>query len=342
MASLGAGYFAQFQLEAWTRIGGAELCGIADLDPERAAAVASAYGTKSFPNLDALLSVTDADILDIAVPPPGHADAIRTALSAGVKAIICQKPFCGSLAEAEEVTALAAKSEIPLIVHENFRWQPWYRVMAEAIVDGRIGPPQNLTFRLRTGDGQGGRAYLDRQPYFQKMSRFLIHETGVHWIDVFRYLMGSDPVDVYADIRRLNPAIAGEDAGHIVFGFENGARALFDGNRLLDHAAKNTRLTLGEALVEGPNGALSLNGYGEVAFRAFGGYETEVLLPAKDWPGFGGDCVFALQSHVVDGLANGRNFENSASDYLAVRRVEEAAYQSAEVGRKITLGLDTR
>ena len=35
----------------------------------------------------------------------------------------------------------------------------------------------------RFGDGQGPRAYLDRQPYFQTMPRLLVHETAIHWID---------------------------------------------------------------------------------------------------------------------------------------------------------------
>ena len=41
---------------------------------------------------------------------------------------------------------------------------------------------------------------------------------------------------VYADLTRFNPAIAGENSGYIVFQFRNGARGLFDGNRLVDRA----------------------------------------------------------------------------------------------------------
>ena len=42
------------------------------------------------------------------------------------------------------------------------------------------------------------------------MPRLLIHETGVHYIDTFRYLFGT-PTAVHADLRRCNPVIAGED-----------------------------------------------------------------------------------------------------------------------------------
>ncbi|MEM7291474.1 MAG: Gfo/Idh/MocA family oxidoreductase, partial [Pseudomonadota bacterium] len=193
-----------------------------------------------------------------------------------------------------------------------------------------------FTFRLRTGDGQGPDAYLDRQPYFQKMEHFLIRETGVHWIDTFRYLFGK-PVSVYADLRKLNPVIAGEDAGYFLMEFGENRRALFDGNRLIDHDAENCRTTLGEALLEGTKGSVTLKGSGELSFRRFGKQIEDVLLPVREWPGFAGDCVHALQEHVIDSIRNQTTPENTAADYLAVLEIEAALYRSAETGRKIGL-----
>ncbi|MEO1294188.1 MAG: Gfo/Idh/MocA family oxidoreductase, partial [Pseudomonadota bacterium] len=165
-------------------------------------------------------------------------------------AVICQKPFCGGIEGGRRAAARAEADGRPLVVHENFRFQPWYREIRRLIDAGTLGALYQVAFSLRPGDGQGPDAYLARQPYFQRMPRFLVHETAVHWIDTFRYLMG-EAETVYADLRRLNPAIAGEDAGHVIFDHDSGVRALFDGNRLLDHAADNTRRTMGEALVEG-------------------------------------------------------------------------------------------
>ena len=42
------------------------------------------------------------------------------------------------------------------------------------------------------------------------MEKFLVHETAIHLIDVFRFLLGEEPSAVYAALRRLNPAIKGE------------------------------------------------------------------------------------------------------------------------------------
>ncbi len=216
-------------------------------------------------------------------------------------------------------------------------FQPWYRVMKQAMERGDIGQVQQLTFRLRPGDGQGPRAYLDRQPYFQTMERFLVHETAVHWVDTFRYLLG-DPLSVYADLRKINPVIAGEDAGYILSEHPGGVRALFDGNRHLDHAADNARRTMGEALLEGTEGTLDLRGDGSVTLRRFGALAQTQLLAPDTWDGFGGDCVHALQGHVVSGIVDGTALENRAEDYLAVVAIEEAIYASAAEGRKQTLG----
>ncbi|MEO0622686.1 MAG: Gfo/Idh/MocA family oxidoreductase [Pseudomonadota bacterium] len=332
VAVLGAGYFARFHHEAWQRLPDADLVGVADRELARAAE----SGATAFDSLETMLEATRPEILDIATPPPTHLEAIEAGLAAGVRAIICQKPFCGELAVAERATALAEAAGVPLVVHENFRFQPWYRAIRAAIAERRIGAVHQVTFRLRTGDGQGPRAYLDRQPYFQTMPRLLVHETAVHWLDTFRYLLG--PAEsVYADLRRMNPVIAGEDAGHILLGFAGGVRALFDGNRLLDHVAENHRLTLGEALVEGTEGTLTLTGDGAVHLRGFGSLESTVLLAPRTWPGFAGDCVHALQAHVLAGLRGDAPFENEARDYLTVMRMEAAAYRSAETGTRQTL-----
>ena len=332
VACLGAGYFSQFHFESWRRMDEVTLVGVCDTDRARA----EANGAPAFVDMTTLLDATTPDIVDIIVPPPFHAEAIRTALRAGVKWIICQKPFCTDMDEARAILAEADAAGARLIVHESFRFQPWYRAIKAELEAGRIGTVLNATFRLRPGDCQGPRAYLDRQPYFQKMPRFLVHETAVHWVDTFRFLFG-DATAVYADLRRINPVIAGEDAGHILFDHPNGLRAVFDGNRHLDHAATNPRKTMGEALIEGTLGTLELTGTGEVLLRRFGSLEGEGILGPDTSAGFGGDCVHHLQSHVVSAILDGNAPENTAAAYLPVMQIVEAIYASAERGQKIHL-----
>lgn len=332
VACIGAGYFAQFHVGSWQRMSRAELVGVCDLDLSRA----EATGMSAFDNTDQMLGTVKADIVDIILPPTGHAAAIRSAIAADPRVIICQKPFCTSYDEACEMTDLAEVAGIPLIIHENFRFQPWYRTVKEQIDAGRIGEPLQATFRLRPGDGQRPDAYLDRQPYFREMPRLLIHETGVHYIDVFRFLFG-DMHHVYADLRKVNPVIAGEDAGYVVFDHPNGVRAVLDGNRCLDHAADNSRRTMGEGLFEGTKGTLTITGDGAVHSRVFGAVSKELILAPDTHQGFGGDCTHALQTHVVAGLLDDAPFENLARDYLRVIETERAIYRSAAEHSKLEL-----
>ena len=333
VAAVGAGYFSQFHFGSWKRMDGVELVAVADRDPARAAAT----GAAPYDDLGAMLDAVPPDLLDIILPPAAQAEAIRLAIASGVHWMICQKPFCRSLDEARDIVAEAEAAGVTLVVHENFRFQPWYRAIKESIGRGEIGQVLQASFRLRPGDGQGPRAYLDRQPYFQTMDRFLVHETAVHWIDTFRFLFG-DPQAVYADLRRVNPVISGEDAGYILFDHPDGVRAVFDGNRSLDHNADNLRRTMGEARIEGTDGVLKLSGSGAVSLRKFGARDETLILEPDEHDGFGGDCVHHLQSHVVAAMLGDAPLENTAQDYLRVIEIEEAAYASADEGRKIHFG----
>ncbi|MGI9390217.1 MAG: Gfo/Idh/MocA family protein [Boseongicola sp.] len=332
VACVGAGYFSQFHIDSWSRMERATLVGICD----RSVKKARSLGKPAFAELVEMIDQTKPDVLDVVVPPMAQAEVLRVAFASGAKAIVCQKPFCRSLSEAKQLCAESEDAGVRLIVHDNFRFQPWYRFIKSEIAQGHVGVLQNMSMRLRPGDGQGTNAYLDRQPYFQKMERFLIHETGVHWIDTFRFLAG-DPIAVYADLRRLNPAIAGEDAGFVIFDHAGDVQSLFDGNRHLGHQAENQRITMGEAHFEGSDGVLDLSGDGSVWFRAMGSLERRRIFQTDTSKGFAGDCVHALNTHVVAGLIDGTPLENEANDYLKVLEIEEAIYRSAAEGRKIRL-----
>lgn len=313
-----------------------ELAGLCSLDAETAGTVAADYGIPVvFDELPAMLDALKPDLLDIVTPPPTHLAFIEAAAERGIP-VICQKPFCADLAGAEAAAAVAERSGVPVIVHENFRFQLWYAEIKRLIDDGALGQPYQVSFRLRPGDGQGARAYLDRQPYFQAMERFLVHETAIHLIDVFRYLFG-EVTAVTAHLARLNPVIAGEDAGLIIFEFAGGGRGLFDGNRLVDHAAENRRLTMGEMWVEGAEGTLRLDGDGGLFLRRHGENAEEPVAYEWNDHGYAGDCVYRLQRHVLEYLRGETEVMNTAADYLANIRIEDAVYASSAEGRRIEI-----
>ena len=336
VATVGAGFFSQFHYDAWARLEDVSVEALCALTEKQAEDAAEKYDVPSyFFNVQQMLDEVKPDLLDIISPPPTHRAFIEEALSRGVP-VICQKPFTGKYDDAAAVVELSGKTGVPVIVHENFRFQPWYCHLKKLLDEKFLGDLHQATFRLRPGDGQGTKAYLDRQPYFQKMERFMVHETAIHFIDVFRYLFGAIG-SVYAELRQLNPVISGEDAGLIVFQFSSGVTGIFDGNRLNDHVAPNRRLTMGEMDIEGAKGILSLTGDGEIRYRPHGDMRS-ITIP-YDWTnhGFGGDCVYALQKHAILYLQGKGPISNLAEDYLKNLLIEEAVYQSNELGKKIAL-----
>ncbi len=167
------------------------------------------------------------------------------------------------------------------------------------------------------------------------MPRFLIHETGIHFVDVFRFLLG-EVAAVTARLRSVNPAIAGEDAGYVLFEFESGASGLFDGNRHNDHVAENCRLTMGVMWVEGSGGVLRLDGASRLWLKPHGKTEREEPYPWQD-RGFAGDSVYLFTRHLVDHLKRGAPVENTARAYLRNIEIEDAIYRAHETGCRVAL-----
>lgn len=336
IACVGTGYFSRFHYRAWKRIPEVDLVGVCNRSRDKAQDFAHDFDIPGiYGDLATMLAETRPDVLDIITPPETHLAAITEAAKRGID-VICQKPFCATAQEAEQAIRIAAEAGITIAVHENFRFQPWHQAIRAVLAEGRLGQVYQAHFRLRPGDGQGERAYLERQPYFRHMPRFLIHETAIHLIDVFRSLFG-EARSVTALLRKLNPSIAGEDAGLFILDMADGTCCVFDGNRLSDHAARNRRLTMGEFLIEGERGVLSLDGNGRLGFRAHGSDTTETIPFDWDDIDFGGDCVYRFQKHVIDHRLGRGDLETRASDYLRNIRIEEAIYDSNATGRRITI-----
>jgi predicted dehydrogenase len=335
--AVGIGYFSQFHYDAWNRVEGVELAALCSRDPTRAAEAADRFGVgRTYSDVAEMLDAEKPDFIDIITPPETHAEFVGLAAERGV-AVLCQKALAPSFAESQAIVARAEAAGIRFMVHDNFRFQPWHREMRRLMEAGLIGDLQSVTCRTRLGDGWGEEAYLSRQPYFRDMPQFLIFETGVHFIDVFRYL-GGEITDVFAKLRRLNPVIAGEDRGLLICDYASGAIAVWDADRYHGSTAKDPRYTFGEFLIEGSQGSLRLDEEGELNFLPLGG--APVLQPYKhERRGFAGDCVYATIAHFVECLRSGEAFELEGADYLRTLLVQEAAYRSAASKRLEPVGI---
>ncbi|MFK7766697.1 MAG: Gfo/Idh/MocA family protein [Mariniblastus sp.] len=330
---VGAGYFSRFQYEAWQRLDGVEIVANCNRSVDKANKMASDFGIpKSYPidEFANMLAAERPDFVDIITPPETHLALCKTAVAAGV-AIICQKPLAPTWPETQELFGLIAANNSRFMVHENWRWQPWYREIKMLIDEGTIGNAFHANVMCRMGDGWGEDAYLARQPFFRDYERLFIFETGVHFLDTFRYLFG-EAKSLYAKTARRNSVIKGEDSALIVCEMKSGVTAVLDANRYNESASENPRYTFGTVRVEGSGGHLELNFDGKITIQKLG--ERPYIhdyQPSTN--GFAGDCVFAVQKHFIDCMTSGNEFESTIEDYMESVRLVEMAYQSADIGQ---------
>ncbi len=329
VAIVGCGYFSRFHQDAWARLPGARVVAVCDADRGRAEDAAGRLpGAAAFTDAEAMLDEARPDVIDMVTPPATRLALTRAAASRGI-AVIAQKPLADDLAGAEAVVAAAGGTT--LLVHENFRFMPWFQEARRVLDSGVLGRPLNLTYRFRPGDGQGADAYLARQPYFQTMPRFVVHEVGVHLFDTFRFLLG-EITGVFARLRRHNKVIAGEDTAMVLCDFANGATGLFDANRLLDHPSQDPRMTGGTMLLEGSEATLRLDGFGALHLRPQGGDE-QAHPYTWEQRGFGGDAVLRTIAHLAAHLTTGAPTDHTGAQYLRNTRLVDAAYRSAAEAR---------
>lgn len=331
--TVGAGYFSQFQYEAWNRIPEVQIVGAYNRSRDKIEAIQAQYALPriySGDELDRMLDEQEPDFIDVITPPSTHLEICQKAFDRGID-VICQKPLAPTYGDSVALVENAERSSSRFMVHENWRWQPWYREIKRQLDSGRLGELFSIYAKMRMGDGWGDDAYLARQPFFRDYPRLLMFETGVHFLDAFRFL-GGEIESIYARLNRRNPVIKGEDAGLVVCGFKSGATATLDANRYNEADTENARYTFGTIRVDGSKGHLDLDLEGNLTFKPLGqAIEKIEYHPSRK--GFAGDCVYNLQRHFVDCMLSGNSFEGTGKDYLKTIRLVEAVYQSNQAGQ---------
>lgn len=331
--AIGAGYFSEFQYEAWNRIREVTVTAIHNRTESKARDKMQAHGIERYyADWREMIERERPDFVDITTPPETHEEICRFAAERGVN-IICQKPLAPTFEESCSIVELTR--DVRFMVHENFRWQPWYRKIKVLLSNDALGEISHVYFRMRTGDGWGEDAYIPRQPFFRDYPKLLVYETGVHFIDSFRYLLG-EVKEVYARLRRLNPVIRGEDSGQVVLTFENGATAIWDANRYNEVESETPRYTFGEMRLDGSTGHLELATDSTLTLKPLGEPSLTVDYPREN-KNFAGDCVYALQRHFIDCLLDGSPFESAGDDYLKTLEVVDAVYESAATDEVVHL-----
>jgi predicted dehydrogenase len=332
---IGCGFFAANHLQGWADLGGVEIVAVCDRDRARAEAAAARFGIgRVHDDAAAMLAAERPDFVDIVTTVESHKALVELAAGAGVAAI-CQKPFACDLAEGRAMVAACERAGVPLMVHENFRWQSPLLAVKAAIDAGRIGRPTygRISFR---------HAYdiYANQPYLLTEPRLAIQDLGIHLLDLARFYLG-EASRLYCRTQRLNPKVTGEDSAVVVLDHLGGAVSLVD----FSFWTKAEPDPFPETLVriEGDLGTIELDQGYRLAISRPGEREERQVEPAvpawgaKPWHNIQ-ESVVNIQRHWLECLRTGQAPATSGADNLKTLELVLAAYDSAARGRALPLG----
>ncbi len=179
----------------------AEITWCHDVVARAAESTAQAVGARTATGVDELIGAADVDAILIASATNTHVDFILMAAAAG-KPVLCEKPIDVDLARVEECREQLRKTPVPVQIGFNRRFDPTHRAVQRAVAAGEIGPLELLVISSRDPGPPPPRAILEA-------CGGLFRDTTIHDMDMARFVMGEDPVEVYAmAANRVDPIFA--------------------------------------------------------------------------------------------------------------------------------------
>ena len=185
---LGCGRIGHVHALSLSQIKNARLTAVADAVPEAAAALGEEYGAE-VRSAEDIIAAPDIDAVIVATPTTFHYDQIH-ALAAAGKAIFCEKPIDLSSTRAAECMAAVDEAGVSFFTAFNRRFDPSFAALQSRLAAGEIGAPEIVVITSR-----------DPSPppmSYIAQSGGMIRDMMIHDLDMARFLLGEEPVEVFA------------------------------------------------------------------------------------------------------------------------------------------------
>jgi len=298
---------------------------VADAFPASAQALAEKSGAQ-VRSVDAIMASDDIDAVIICTPTDTHYDLIHAAAKAG-KAIFCEKPVDMSADRIRECINVVQANNVPFLTAFNRRFDPNFANIQARIAEGEIGEVEIVTIMSR-----------DPSPppiSYIKSSGGIFRDMMIHDFDMARFLLGEEPVQVYAVGSALvDPAIG--EAGDV----DTAAVTLTTASGKICQISNSRRASYGydqRVEVHGSKGLL----------RAENVHENTVEAATETGFNRARAKLFFLEryeaaylseiSHFVSAVMDGKAPSPSITDGLQAQRIADAATQSAQTGLAVKL-----
>jgi D-apiose dehydrogenase len=213
---IGAGFWAGYQLSAWREVRGAHCVAVCDHAAGKAESFAERFGIEThYRDAEEMFRRERLDFVDIITNVEAHSVLTLLAVRHGLP-VICQKPLAPNLDEARELVSACRSAGVPLLVHENWRWQAPIRALKRVMAEAPIG----RVFRARVVYTNSFPVF-DNQPFLKELKQFILTDMGTHILDAARFLFG-DFAALCCRTAKTRPDIEGEDAATLLMESRSG------------------------------------------------------------------------------------------------------------------------
>lgn len=324
---IGAGWVTEHHLDGYRELDGlAKVVAIADPNAKAREGRMQAYGIDAgFETAEEMLErmAGKLDAVDVASPREWHVSHVKLAASAGLP-VLCQKPLAPDLAAAESLIG-ALPPDVRLMVHENWRFRPHYRLISEWLKADRIGPVRQVLMRIFTGGlvpgPEGELPALTRQPMLADLERMLMMEVLIHHVDALRYLVG--PMHLHAALTGQScAALKGEDRASLLFsaGPDESAAVTILGD-FMAHGREAAQID--QLDIFGRDGAIRLDADGASLFRGTGRIEHVDTDFTANYKASYRETI----RYFCEGVLSGNSFKAELADNLKTLRLIQSAYE---------------
>ena len=300
----------------------------------KAEALAAEFGVGAvYDDAEALIRREKPDFLDIITDVGTHRRFVE--LAAALKTpVICQKPLAPSLADARAMLAACRQAGVPLLVHENWRWQTPIRELKKWLDGGGIG----RVFRARVTYSNSFPVF-DNQPFLRELPQFILTDIGTHILDSTRMLLGEARA-LFCRTRRVHADIRGEDVATVMLDMVSGATVTCE----MSYASRveHDRFPETYIFIEGDQGSLELGpDYWIRATTKDGTLARRYPPPRYAWADPRYDLSqssgVACNADLLAALQGRRAAETTGEDNLRTLELVFACYASADTGQAIPL-----
>ncbi len=334
---IGSGFVADIHAHSFRHfIPNAEVVAVASPTPGKAAQFARERGIPhAFENYRDLLAMPEVDMISLALPNNFHCQVTVDAARAG-KHIVCEKPLCRTLEEADLMIETCKKEGVLLLYAEELLFAPKYVRARQLVEEGALGDAF-LVKQWEEHDGPHSAWFWD----VNKSGGGVLLDMGCHSIEYARWVFGKPAVkSVSATMGTYMHPHKTEGEDHVICVVE------YEGNKV--GLAENSWAKLGgvddRAEIYGTKGhtrADLLRGNALITYSDAGyGYATEKMSTTTGWTFTMFEEVWNYgfpqeMQHFVNCVLGKEEPMETGEDGREVLKIILAAYQSAGEGRKV-------